>query len=298
MTKVTSISFFILAIILSSCQVKTPTPQVSTNSAMSAPDVDLPSPTYTVFTQIHTESITVIPQTEILTEVPSTEAPTEGSYLILQEAEALALQFDTYLQQKASWIHIIRETTSIPQAGQVFPPPYMKSEEWFEIDSNGLVNRNVHTDFNVDGLIIQQAAGVGDYYINFTTGDSGFSNTPRYRISMTALTDFLLRAKQDDNSRLTWDEKSCANGKYCLVIAGWENFSAPVQNPGETQSYYGAGERVWIDLATGQLIQWQSFWLLEDGSELASSTTNVTMVEKVETPPQNIVDILDLVIVP
>jgi hypothetical protein len=298
MIKFTSISFIILALILSSCQVKTPTPQVSANPATSAPVVDLPSPTYSVFTQIPTEPSTVIPKTQTLTQVPPTEVLSEGSYPILQEAEALALKFDTYLQQKASWIHIIRETISIPQAGQVFPPPYMISEEWFEVDTNGLVNRNVHTDFNVDGQIIQQAAVVGDYYVNFTTGDSGFNNTPRYRISMTALTDFLLRAKQDDNSHLTWDEKSCANGKYCLIIAGWENFSAPVQNPGETQSYYGAGERVWIDLATGQLIQWQSFWLLEDGSELASSTTNVILVEKVETPPQNIIDILGLVIVP
>jgi hypothetical protein len=298
MTKITNTSFIILALILSSCQVKTPIPQVSVNPATSTPVVDLPSPTYSIFTQIPTEPTIVIPKTQILTEVPPTEALSEGSTVILQEAEALALQFDNYLQQQASWIHIIRETTTRPQAGHMFPPPYMKSEEWFEVDSNGLVNRNVHTDFNVDGQIIQQAAVVGDYYVNFTTGDSGFTNTPRYRISMTALTDFLLRTKQDDNSHLTWDKKSCANGKYCLIIAGWENFLAPVQNPGETQSYYGAGERVWIELATGQLIQWQSFWLLEDGSELASSTTNVTLVEKVEIPPQNINDILGLVIVP
>jgi hypothetical protein len=298
MIKATNIVFIILAIILSSCQVKMPTPQVSTNPIISAPDVDLPSPTYSVFTQISTEPITIIPQTETLSEVPPTEALPEGSYLILQEAEALALQFDTYLQQKASWIHIIRETTSIPQAGQVFPPPYMKSEEWFEVDSNGLVIRYVHTDFNIDGLIIQQAAGVGDYYINFTTGDSDYNNVTSYRISMTALTDFLSRAKQDNSSNLSGEEKPCANGNSCLIITGWQNFSTPVQNPGEIQSYYGAGERVWIDLESGQLIERQSFWLVEDGSELVSSTTKFTLVEKVETPPQSIIDILGRVIVP
>ena len=40
------------------------------------------------------------------------------------------------------------------------------------------------------------------------------------------------------------------------------------------------------------------FWLLEDGSEKATSTTSYILVEKVDTAPQEILSILSRVIVP
>jgi hypothetical protein len=298
MTKIANLPFLLLLVVLSGCKVKARTSQISITLTSPTPVIDLPSPTYREFTQVPTEPNIVIPQTWSSTQIPPTVAPAEGSNLILQEADALALKFDNYLQQAACWIHIVKDATTIPQAGQVFPPPFMKSEEWYEIDSNGIVIRNVHTDYNDAGQIIQQAATIGDYYVNFTTGDSGLNNVPGYRISMTALTDFLSRAKQDNSSNLSREEKPCSNGKSCMIITGWQNFSTPVQNPGETQSYYGAGERVSVDLESGQLLERQTFWLLEDGSELASSTTKFTLVEKVSTPPQDILDILGRVIVP
>jgi hypothetical protein len=217
---------------------------------------------------------------------------------VLLKAQQLAQEFDTYLQHGAGWVHIVQETTSIPQAGQTFPPPYIHTEEWFEVDSEGYVISSVHTDLNDVGQIIQEAATVGDYSVNFTIGDSGFNNAPRYRISMYILTDFLSRADQDESSHLSSEEKTCANEKPCLIITGWQKFSAPVQNPGETQAYFGAGERVWIDLETGQLIERKAFWLMEDGSELTLSTTIFTLIERVEVPPQDILDILGRVVVP
>ncbi len=242
---------------------------------------------------LETPVSSVIPTMEVL---PTPTLPAVNSKLL--EAQQLAQKFDTYLQQGTGWVHIIKETNSISQAGQVFPPPYLKTEEWFEVDSEGYVISSVHTDLNDVGQVIQQAATVGDYSVNFTTGDSGFNNAPRYRISMYVLTDFLSRITQDDNSRLNSEEKSLPDGKSCLIITGWEKFSNPIQNPGETQAYYGAGERVWIDLETGQLIERQTFWLLEDGNETVSSTTKFTFVEKVENPPQDIIDILGRVVVP
>jgi hypothetical protein len=288
MIRLAKFSFILLAAILSGCLVNKSGPQ--------------PSPTAYIFTQI-SESLdtpftpTRTPTITLLSSPESTQSPTSDNPF-LQEARALALKFDTYLQQESNWIHIVKETTSITQAGQVFPPPYMKSEEWFEVDSEGYAIRNVHTDYDNAGQIIQQAATVGDYGMNFTAGESGFNNSPRYRISIDILTDFLSRAIQENSSLISSEETTCANGKPCLIITGWQKFSAPVQNPGETQVYYGAGERVWIDLESGQLIERQAFWLLEDGSELASSTTNFTLVEKVSIPPQDILDILGRVIVP
>jgi hypothetical protein len=55
---------------------------------------------------------------------------------------------------------------------------------------------------------------------------------------------------------------------------------------------------VWIDLQTGQQVKRQSFWRLLDGSEKITSTQNTVLVEKLDAPPQEILDILGRVIVP
>ena len=239
--------------------------------------------------------ITIPTATPTLTSLPT---PTLlASDPILKEAQLLAEKFDTYLQQGQGWVHIVKEKTSNPQTGQVFPPPYLKTEEWFEVDKEGYVISNVHTDYNDSGQIIQQAATVGDFAVNFTAGESGFTNAPRYRISMEQLIEFLSRHAQDGDSDLSRDQTSCDDERICLLITGEETFS-PFRNPGESQVLYGAGERVWIDLETGQLVRRQTFWLLEDGSKAISSTTNYTLIEKVESPPQEILDIIERIVVP
>lgn len=242
-------------------------------------DIDITTPTAT-------PTMTSLPTPTLLASDP-----------ILKEAQLQAEKFDTYLQLGQGWVHIVKETTSNPQTGQVFPPPYLKTEEWFEVNAEGYVMSSVHTDYNDSGQIIQQTATVGDFAVNFTAGESGFTNTPRYRISMEQLIEFLSRHAQDGGSDLSRDQTSCDDERICLLITGEETFS-PFRNPGETQVLYGAGERVWIDLETGQLVKRQTFWLLEDGSEAISSSTIYTLVEKVGSPPQEILDILNSVIVP
>jgi hypothetical protein len=248
----------------------------------AAPVVAMEIPTPTI-----TPTLTSMPTPTLLASDP-----------ILKEAQLLAEKYDTYLQQGQGWVHIVKETTSNPQAGQVFPPPYLKTEEWFEVDAEGYVNRIVHTDYNDAGQIIQQAATVGDYSVNFTTGDSGYNNADSYKITMYELTGYLSRAGQNGVTDLSTEETTCENQRNCVLVSHFETFYAPIQNPGETEAFYGGGQRFWIDLETGQLVKRQTFWLLEDGSEAISSTTIYTLVEKVESPPQEVLDIIERIVVP
>lgn len=216
---------------------------------------------------------------------------------ILLEVQLLAQQFDASFQQRPGWVHVIKETHTDPRPGQDFPPPYLKSEQWYEIDAEGYVTRNVWLDYNDAGQIIQQAATVGDYSVNFTNGFSGFNNGARYRISLDMLTQDLSRAAEYDTLVIR-EETTCDDGKPCLLITLLDTFASPVQNPGETQAFSGSGRRVWIDLETGQQIKEQSFWLLKDGSEEITSTSTTRLVEKVAFPPQEILDMLARVIIP
>ena len=216
---------------------------------------------------------------------------------ILVEMETLLQKFDAQFQQGPAWIHILSETTARVSLGQVFPPAYVRTEKWFEIDPQGYVVQSVSIDRDADGRIIQQAASVGNYAINFTTGDGGFNDAHPYRVSTDELVQYL-NQPAPSNGTITRQESPCDDGRACIEVTAQEFFPQPITNPGEDQAFWGAGRRVWVDSFTGQQVKVQSFWLLEDGSELISFTKNNLPVEKVNSPPQEILDILAKVVVP
>ena len=215
----------------------------------------------------------------------------------LLEVQRLSQKFDAPFQQGPGWIHVVRETVTNKKAGQTFPPAYIKTVQWFELDQEGYITRFAWLDFDEAGTLLQQSATVGNYSVNFTTGDSGFNTNISSHFTLDSATQDLNTVIAKDAHFLR-EEDTCDNGNPCLVISMSENFEQPVQNPGEPQAFTGSGRRVWIDLKTGQQVKNQSFWLLEDGSEKLTSTTSYILVEKVDTAPQEILNILSRVIVP
>jgi len=216
---------------------------------------------------------------------------------ILLEVQRLAQQFDAPFQEGPAWIHLVTETTLNPRSGQTYPPPYLISEQWIETDANGYVIRSVWIDKDADGITIQLTASVGDYSINFTTGDAGFNHGQPYRFSADMLTHDLAQAEQYRVS-VTREELTCEDGQPCIVITSLESFSQPVEDPGETQTVAGTGRKVWINLTTGQQIQFQAFSRSEDGVDRVDYTQRFLLVERVTSSPQEILDILAKVVVP
>ncbi len=242
---------------------------------------------------------TVAPPTVRPTLEPFSTPTLASSDPLLLEMQALAQKFDASLQQGPGWVHLLSEKTSrpCPLGAQCFPPPFIQTEEWFEIDADGYITRSVHLDRDADGQILQQSASIGNYAINFTTGDGGFNDAHPYRVSTDELVQYLSQPAPA-NGTITRQETPCDDGRSCIVVTMQESFPQPITNPGEDQAFWGAGRRVWVDSKTGQQIKIESFWLLEDGSELISSTKNNLLAEKVASPPQEILNILAKVIVP
>lgn len=243
-----------------------------------------------------TAAVTPLTPTPSATQAPFATPTLASSDPVVLEVQQLAQKFDAPFQQGPGWVHVVNETITNPQAGQMYPPPYFKTELWYEIDAEGYITRNVWLDYNKAGTLIQQTATVGDYTINFTSGDSGSNPGGPYRVSLDFLTQDISHAAQN-NARVLREETTCDNGRACLLITGLDSF-APVQNAGEPQAFSGSGHRVWIDLQSGQQVKWQSFWRLVDGSEKIVSTQNTVLVEKLASPPQDILDILGKVIRP
>ena len=253
--------------------------------------------------QIHWQA-PIAPQ-GVIVGPTSTPAPTPGLYLqptlvssdpLLLKVQALAQKFDAPFQQGPGWVHVISETIT-ERSGQTFPPPYLRTEQWYEIDPDGYILRNVWLDKDINGQIIQQTATIGSYSVNFTSGDAGFNENKKYRLSLDLLTQDLNQAAQY-KTLVTDENTTCENGSACLLITLLDSFAQSVQNPGETENFSGAGRRTWINLQTGQQVKIQYYWLLQAGSERVDYTYKPILVEKVNAPPQEILDILARVVVP
>ncbi len=226
------------------------------------------------------------------TPTPAFSDPTWLELVRLTEA------FDAPFQQGPGWIHHVTETESDPGSGQTFPPPYIKSEEWLEIDENGYVTRTLHTDYDSAGNILQQLVTVGDYFVNFTVGDSGYLSGKRYRFTSAFLRQDFNAVMEYGNTAVAIEEILCEGGEPCYQITFLETFGNPVQNPGETQSFSGSARQVWVDKASGKTIKTRTLWRFEDGTERVDSTQTLITLEKFPAPPDNVVDILDKIVVP
>ena len=236
----------------------------------------------------------------------STPVPTAEPYFtptfvssdpILLEVQALAQKFDAPFQQGTGWVHSVTVTESRLRPGQTYPPPYVLSEQWLELDAEGYVIRSLWTDKDENGNVLQQSATVGNYSTNFTTGDFGYNEYSRYLFSTDMLTGDLSRVAQY-GSQVSRAEIACEDGSPCLLITLFDSFLQGIQNPGETQAIYGAGRRTWINLDTGQQVKVQAFSRLQDGTDQIDYTQQVLVLEKVNTPPKEILEILKRVVRP
>lgn len=113
---------------------------------------------------------------------------------LLLEVQGLGQKFDAPFQERPGWIHMVKETETNPGPGQPFPPPYLTSEQWLELDAKGYVIRSLWTDRDQGGNVIQQSISVGNYSINLTTGESGYNEYSRYLFSTDLLTQELIQA--------------------------------------------------------------------------------------------------------
>lgn len=175
-------------------------------------------------------------------------------------------------------------------------PAYYTSEQWLELDAGGYVIRALWTDRDIDGNVIQQSVTVGNYALNFTTGDAVYNEYGRYPFSMDILTRSLGQAAQYQTV-VTHEETLCEDGAPCLLVTLTETFATPIQNPGEPVAFSGAFQRIWIDRQSGLQRVQQSGWLLPDGAQV-NSTYRVLQVEKVNTPPEETLRIINGVIPP
>ncbi len=233
--------------------------------------------------------------TQPLLPTPTLEAKIEDE--LYQRVKALSDQFDAPYQQGPGWVHVSKEQHSQVVEGQVLPPPYMKTDIWYEIDAAGYVLRSLYTDTTTDGSIIQQVAAIGNYSVNFTFGGGGYNNPVAYRPTLDQLSESFKHA-EEDKSDIQGEEVDCLDGNRCLLVSVRNMFEHVLQLSGNEKAMSGTVFKVWIDLETGLQFKSETIYLYVDGSETVNSSNQVLKVERMDQAPQEIVGLLDRVVLP
>ena len=75
-------------------------------------------------------------------------------------------------------------------------------------------------------------------------------------------------------------------------------FDQPIQHPEDAQPITGMGRKTWVNLNTGQQVQVQAFSRFQDGTEKVTITERTSTVEKLASPPDDVLNIVNGVVLP
>lgn len=197
------------------------------------------------------------------------------------EVQSLSQMFDESITQGVGWVRVVSANIAeTMQQGQTYPPPYYREEQWFEIDSDGWVTRNLTTHWDRDGSILQQSVSVGTHSMNLTTGEA--MEFPTYRLSL----DWILQDLNyvlNNSQTVSREETTCEDDSPCLLI---------------TLNDGNIARRAWINAETGQQVKLQTSQQFPDGTETILFTQTFLSVEWRDTPPQEILDVFAKILFP
>ena len=57
-------------------------------------------------------------------------------------------------------------------------------------------------------------------------------------------------------------------------------------------------QKIWMDLQIGKLIRSENIWLYEDGTEKIEAFYGLRIIEKLDSAPQEVLDIFSRIILP
>ena len=197
------------------------------------------------------------------------------------EVQGLSINFDESIIQDPGWIRVVSENiTENIQQGHVYPPPYYQEEQWFEIDPEGWVIRNLTTHWDRENNILQQSVSSGTVSMNLTTGEA--LEFPMYRLSLDWILQDLNYALNHSQT-VSREETTFEDDSPCLLI---------------TMSDGNIARRVWVNTETGQQVKLQTSQQFPDGTETILFTQTFLPVERRDAPPQEVLDVFSRVLLP
>jgi hypothetical protein len=240
-----------------------------------------------------TPSVTSTQNVDVIPTAKNQETLSPRNALAEEVRQLLEKGFQT-LYSQSGWIHVVYETieqedTENYQSGRLLGPSHSIGETWQYVEQDKTISKEVWIDKTIEGAIWQQIARDGKTQVNFTTGTANEDEKLVVKVHVENLPDLILRSNYaSDVNR----EETVLEGQPCLLITLASRFDPPIETAGIAQRVVQSESKTWIDQKSGLIRMVQTVSKLEDGSTLILQTMRYPVKERIDEPPQEVLDLL------
>lgn len=247
-----------------------------------------PTPVAAADAPPHQEPTTSLPRNTPEAQLPDTPLADNVRRLLTKGFQELYGQ--------AGWVHVIYEIIEpdSPLNGRVTGPAHSVGETWQYVEPDGTISKQVWLDKTVDGVTWQKSARVGKTQVNFTAGTAVDDPTLETKAQLDPLLDAILQA--DRTGVIPFGENVIFDGRRCLLVTLQTLFDPPASFPPLPEKVVRIDHKIWIDEERGQIVKVEIVYILDDGTELVLQTTLYPLKERIQEPPDEVLDLLDQVI--
>ena len=222
---------------------------------------------------------------------------------LLSELEALLENGYTGYQKGPGWMHQVVDVEEAEDYGldygdtPVMPRHYLV-ESWVRLDKRGYAQTTMYVRKSLEGEFL--SADINDGVVHFSLpegrggiGEDVYLAAPSYDLDLlTVLNGYVAGGA---TIRL---ENVLLDGKACQLYEVTQLYDLPQVFDGEPAPVQAIRFGAWVDPESGKVLQTQNGMDYMDGSSRVKATTRFLSLEKVETPPQEILDLLAKVVAP
>ncbi|MDD5369867.1 MAG: hypothetical protein PHQ40_12335 [Anaerolineaceae bacterium] len=198
------------------------------------------------------------------------------------------------LYGQPGWVYVRSESiepeNSPDYQNETFGPAHAIDESWQYIDADGLIQQQVWIETSPDGRVWHKIARDGPTQVDFIAGTSIEDPSMVVRPQADPLSNSIENAQkyhlQFSQEKTTLEDRSCWLVRLATV------FDPPTTIAPHAKQVSRSETRTWIDRETGQILQFQTVFTFVDGEEQAIQTMRYHIKERIDTPPQEILDLL------
>lgn len=211
-------------------------------------------------------------------------------YPIWKETIDLLNGWQASLLSGPGWVHLTNRQIDGNGTNQLFGGrTEILSEDWYQLDAQGFVTTMAHQDRGTDGVILQQSYTRDGRTVNLTFGTNHPAD-PAFRLNLASgYSDGLLRAFKSgipvDRSQTTLD------GRPAIAFSWKEDYATPL-NMDSGRVIAASTRRMFLDQESGAPLAWELYETNPDGEEHLVWRTVYEVAERVQTLPQEVLDLL------
>ena len=240
------------------------------------------------------------------TPAPTRMAP-PGPTLIPNEP--LLSEMERLLSKAASpiapgWVHQVMQLDQAAPIGtlntsdQPEQPLQMHIDAWFLLDEQGYIRTTVTIRKTMDGKLISADVDNGIYHFSLPEGRGGIGQDiylakPSYNYDLLSI----MNSYVAEGGKVS-QENSKVDGKSCRLFAGMRTYDPPQIFSNEPAPVNTMVHSACIDPTTGAVLQIQNKMIYSDGTTRVKDTTDFISLEKVETLPDEVRQLMEKVVMP